>query len=227
VIVPSHATCDELVRFFPETLARVRVIPHGLPDTIPAAETSSTEGQRRAPRDYVLFVGNERPYKNLANVLEAFALLQEEYEGFLVLAGLPLPPSESLLRRLDGLSLRARVRWTGYLPRARLMELYRGARLLVAPSTAEGFGFPLLESMAVGTPVVTSRGGATEEVAGEAALLVDPMSPKDIAQAMRRLLTEKELTRELSSRGKKRTAHFSWDESARETLTLYREVLTE
>ena len=117
------------------------------------------------------------------------------------------------------------VRWTGYLPDADLVRLYQQARVLVMPSLYEGFGLPVIEAMACGTPVVCSRIGALEEVAGDAALFVDPESVPDMAGAIGRVLTEPALASDLSARGLRRAAGFTWETTARRTLELYREAL--
>jgi glycosyltransferase involved in cell wall biosynthesis len=114
-----------------------------------------------------------------------------------------------------------RVRWLGELPDAELAAQYRGALCLVYPSLYEGFGIPVLEAMACGTPVVTSTGGATEEVAGAAAVLVDPLDVESIAAGIRKAIGTRD---ELRARGLDRARAFSWDETARRTLRAYEEA---
>ena len=137
--------------------------------------------------------GNERPYKNLDRVLEAFAAVLPHYPGVLVLAGIPLPPTPRLCRRIHELRIEDRIHWTGFLPAARMPAVYRGARILVAPSLIEGFGLQVLEMMAAGRPVITSTDGASAEIAGDVALLVSPTRTEDIVDAMRKILDDPEL----------------------------------
>jgi glycosyltransferase involved in cell wall biosynthesis len=113
------------------------------------------------------------------------------------------------------------VRWLGELPDDALARLYRGAAAVAYPSLYEGFGIPVLEAMACGAPVVTSAGGATEEVAGGAAVLVDPLDPASIAAGLEQALARRE---ELRTQGLSRAASFSWKEVARQTAAVYREA---
>ncbi len=119
------------------------------------------------------------------------------------------------------------VTFTGYVPDADLPALYNGADLFCFPSLYEGFGLPVLEAMACGTPVVTSNTTSLPEVAGEAALLVDPYDVEDIAAAMQRVLTEPDLAHDLRERGLARAGQFSWEKTARETIAVYERVLGE
>jgi len=119
------------------------------------------------------------------------------------------------------------VVFTGYVSQEKLPCLYRNADLFVFPSLYEGFGLPVLEAMACGTPVITSNTSSLPEVAGDAAVLVDPYSVEDIADAMERVLTDPDLRTELSRKGKERAKQFTWEKCARETLKVYEEVYRE
>jgi glycosyltransferase involved in cell wall biosynthesis len=117
-----------------------------------------------------------------------------------------------------------RVLRLGFVDDRDLRALYAGARAFCYPSLKEGFGLPVLEAMAQGTPVVTSRGTATEEVAGDAGLLVDPRAPEEVADALQRLLADDDLHARLSSAARRRASLFTWEHSARLTLEAYRKV---
>jgi len=123
------------------------------------------------------------------------------------------------------LELEHYVRFTGYVEEEDLPALYNGADLFVFPSLYEGFGLPVLEAMACGTPVVTSNTSSLPEVAGDAALLVDPYDVEEIATAMRRILEDEALTAELRAKGLARAKEFSWERTARETIAVYEKVL--
>ncbi len=122
------------------------------------------------------------------------------------------------------LGAEGRVRLLGYVPDADLPALYTGATLFAFPSLYEGFGLPVLEAMACGTPVVTSAGSALEEVAGDAAVLVDPRDEEALAEAMRLVLSDEALRADLRARGVEQATQFSWEHTARETLSVYETV---
>ena len=162
VIAVSEFTASEVERVLRVPRERVRVVPNGVDDVF-------TADGRHADGDYVLALGTLEPRKNLARTVDAAGRLGVE----LRIAGAP---------GWGGVDVRgAHVTWLGRIDDAALATLLRGARCLVYPSLYEGFGIPVLEAMACGAPVVTSRGGATEEVAGGAAVLVDPEDASSIA----------------------------------------------
>jgi alpha-1,3-rhamnosyl/mannosyltransferase len=117
------------------------------------------------------------------------------------------------------------VRYLGYLPENDLAALMAGSAVFVMPSLYEGFGLPVLEAMASGVPVVTSRGGALEEVAGDAAILVDPQDTEEIAAGIQRVLDDSALRETLVRKGLARAAQFSWERTARETLRIYEQAI--
>jgi len=204
--------------------SRLRHVPLGVDAEV--ADAAEVERLRRAyalDRPYVLWTGTLEPRKNLAGLLDAYGRLDADVE--LVLAG-PRGWKEDLERRLAALPERARgrVRLLGFVPRADLWPLYAGAAAFCFPSLLEGFGFPVLEAMAQGTPVVTSEGTSTEELAGDAALLVDPRDPTAIAAALERLLTDEELAARLRDAGPARAAEYTWARSAQLVGEAYRAV---
>jgi len=171
-------------------------------------------------RPYVLFCGTVEPRKNLRRVLEAFrALDQPDLE--LLIAG-PRGWKEDLddaIARLGG-----RARRLGTVPRRDLGALYANAVAVVYPSLSEGFGLPVLEAMAQGAPVVTSAGTAMEEVAGDAALLVDPLDVDAIGQAIERIVEDRELAAKLTDAGRHRAATHTWDRTADLMIDVYDEA---
>jgi glycosyltransferase involved in cell wall biosynthesis len=170
---------------------------------------------------YFLCVSNRRGHKNEAGLLKAFAAVVVGNDVKLVLTGRPSPEVEAIIQEEE---LASRVVFTGLVPEDELPALYRGAIALVFPSFYEGFGLPVVEAMACGTPVITSDVTSLPEVAGGAALLVDPHSVQDIAAAMRRILTEPELGKELARKGVEQAKKFSWDDVAARIKTVLREV---
>lgn len=218
VLTPSQATKRDCVAHgFPE--ARVRVVPWGVDLPVRASRVDGRAKHGLAER-FVLAVGTIEPRKNLPALLQAFQRL-DDHRVQLVIAG-PEGWNESLAPHIG--SARDRVRLLGFLPEAELHSLYSQATVFCYPSRQEGFGIPVLEAMAHGAAVVTSRGTSTEEVAGDAALLIDPDSVDDIAQAVERLLTDRELAARLGAAARARAADFSWARTAELTTAAYREV---
>ena len=175
---------------------------------------------------YILYVGSLTPRKNLPRLLEAYwQLRQWSAERHLVIVGARKSRSSPVFTTVQQLGLREVVHFTGFAEEEDLPSLYNGADLFVFPSLYEGFGLPVLEAMACGTPVVTSNTTSLPEVAGDAALLVDPYNVEGIAAAMRCVLEDQHLARVLRARGLARAAEFSWERTARETVKVYQKVL--
>jgi len=175
---------------------------------------------------FLLYVGLQLERKNLRRLVEAFALLRKRVQSIqLVLAG-PLSPLTSLLQaRVRELGLESEVRFLGRVADDDLLALYNAALAFVFPSLYEGFGFPILEAMACGTPVITSNASSLPEFAGDAALLVDPTSVAEISEAMERVLSDPNLRLTLAEKGIAQCQKFSWDRAARETLDVYYRAL--
>jgi len=179
-------------------------------------------GAERLDHGYVLYAGGLSPRKNLMRLLEAYSEMKREVEAPpLVLPGSRSEYADELARRADELGLGDRVVFPGYVEQALMPALYRGATVFVYPSLYEGFGLPVLEAMASGVPVVTSNRGGTAEVAGEAAVLVEPESTEAIAAALRRLLGDEELRGKVGAGGLRRSRGYRWELTARETVAVY------
>jgi glycosyltransferase involved in cell wall biosynthesis len=175
---------------------------------------------------YILYVGSLEKRKNLPRLLQAYARLRQDLPGWkLVIVGARKWKSAPIFDTLSRLGLEPYVHFTGFVEEDDLPALYNGADLFCFPSLYEGFGLPVLEAMACGTPVVTSSTSSLPEVAGEAALLVDPYDVEAIAAAMRRVLSDPELAQDLRARGLARAAQFTWERTARETIAVYERVL--
>jgi len=179
------------------------------------------------PRRFFLYAGTIEPRKNLVRLIRAYArCCKAGLEHHLVLAGAKGWLCDEVYAIPEKLGISDRVRFTGYVPSRWLPALYRAADAFVYPSLYEGFGLPPLEAMASGTPVITSNTTSLPEVVGEAALLVDPASEEDIAQAMLRLVSDAGLRDELRARGLIRASGFSWQKAAEQTTIVYETVLS-
>jgi glycosyltransferase involved in cell wall biosynthesis len=171
-------------------------------------------------------VGNLEPRKNLPGLIEAFAEVRRRLAGTphppqLVLAGTRAWLHTGIFRAVEAHGLGDDIVFTDYVPIADLPALYAGATCFVFPSLYEGFGLPVLEAMAAGTPVVAARVGSIPEVAGDAALLVDSRVAGELATAIETLLTDAALRERLIARGRARAARFDWETVARQTLAVY------
>jgi glycosyltransferase involved in cell wall biosynthesis len=228
VITVSRQSCQDLIKYLPVNPKKINVIPeaaslhfHPLNEAeyLPALERHGIR------RPYILSVGSLEPRKNLLRLLEAYARLEGSRPSLVIAGARNYWKSSPVVETVSRLGLEQHVRFTGYVEDADLPALYSAASLFVFPSLYEGFGLPVLEAMACGTPVVTSSVSSLPEVAGDAALLVDPRDVDAIASAMRRILDDSDLAADLRARGLARAAQFSWERTARETLAVYEKVL--
>lgn len=221
-LAPSGWSRETLAERFAIPRERIRVIPlaadgafrpggGGLPGKLTAVY--------RLTGPYILFVGSSYPRKNLAAALRAFALLRTDH--LLVAAGVSPRHGMRLAAEIMPPGCEQRVRFPGLLPRAHLIEVYRAADAVLYPSFAEGFGLPVVEAMASGVPVVAAAIPSIREVAGDAALLVDPSSAESIAAGLDRALGDAELRRQMIAAGLARAAAFSWEATARLTVAAY------
>ena len=236
VLADSQATRDDLVRHYQIPAGKIVVVYPGrdeslAPVTDPAALAAVRARYGLAGR-YLLHVGTLQPRKNLIRLVQAFASLLASGGGpsaadlQLVITGKKGWLYGDLLAEIDklGLAAQGRVVLTGYLPDADLPALLSGALAFCFPSLYEGFGFPVIEAMACGAPVVCSNVSSLPEVAGDAALLVDPLDVAALAAALGQIAADEGLRRELSERGLRQAARFSWRQSARQVLDLFEEV---
>jgi glycosyltransferase involved in cell wall biosynthesis len=231
ILTVSYNTKRDLVDYFGIAPARVEVVYNGVassfrPD-LPREERERVAATYRLPRPYLLFLGGEKPHKNVRNVLRAFAQARREraLPHALVLAG-PMPKNRSRVEAIiSALELDSRVCRPGIVPEQDLPGLYAGADAFLYPTLYEGFGLPVVEAMASGVPVLTSSTSALQEIAGGYALLVDPMDVDAIAKGIVQLATDPARRAELVELGKRRARDFSWERAARRTLQVYAEAL--
>lgn len=217
----------------PSLPSRVEAVDGARDGGSPAAERGPGGGAPEPRSGPLLFVGNPKPHKNLHRLLEAYSRLVRARPAAavppLVLAGGGREPrDEAALRaRVRALGLEQRVRFAGFVSDALLADLYREASMLVFPTLAEGFGLPIVEAMACGTPVVVSDLPVHREIAGEAGERVDPRDPDSIAAGIARLLDDPQLAERRRSAGLLLAARFSWRTTARRTRAVYDAVLAD
>lgn len=230
IITPSLSAKRDLSRIFGIPEGKIRTIPHA-PDgqfrPCRSRESLARIEARygiRAP--YVLYVGTLEPRKNLARAMTAFSRIASRYRDLrFYLAGDMGWRSKDLLKTLEAIPDRDRIARLGYVAEEDLPALYSNAELFLYPSLYEGFGFPVIEAMACGTPVVTSSTSSLTEMAEGAALLVDPHDTGAIAEAIDRALADGKERERLKLAGLSRARSFSWERTTRETLSVYQEAL--
>lgn len=227
VITPSGYTRDQLAQHAGVSSEKIRVIPLGV--TLPAS--TMTPEQRALERERLVGKGNEmvlsvgaiQTRKNAINALRALEGLPARYR--LVLAGGNGYGSEAVHDFIRKERLESRVMVLGYVSADRLPILYQAASVLLYPSLEEGFGLPILEAMAFGLPVVASRTSSLPEVGGDAALYVDPLDPRDIAEKVERTVEDQNLRGKVIPQGLARAREFTWRRTAEMTLQVYQEAL--
>jgi len=218
IIAVSRFTAQQVEQFLGVPSSRIRVIPHGVHG---AGSRPATSRLVSAP--LVLFVGAIQRRKNIARLVKAFEHLPGDWR--LVLAGsVEGFGAAHELSAVEESPRRAHIDVLGYVSAEKLEELYRGARMFAFPSLDEGFGMPVLEAMAHGVPVVTSSCSALPEVAGDAALLVDPRDTEAIGAALERLAADESLRADLIRRGLARARQFTWESAVQRTWDVYQEL---
>jgi glycosyltransferase involved in cell wall biosynthesis len=228
VITVSGHTAQDLVAEMPEAKNKVRVVHLGAPALHPTASRGSLKSIG-IDRPYFLFVGTLEPRKNLYRLLEAYATLPDGIKNsiLLVIAGGKGWGGVDAQAVSSRLGLNRSVHILGYVSDEMLSTLYAHALFLAMPSLYEGFGLPLLEAMARGTPVLTSNCSSMPEVAGDAGLLIDPHDVGSIAKGLLALLTDETLRRNLAQRAKVNAQRFSWQKAADATLQIFDEAIEE
>jgi glycosyltransferase involved in cell wall biosynthesis len=184
------------------------------------------KGKYNLPDNYVFYLGNTDPKKNMEGVMKALSLLRKRGKLSFKLLMLDIDRSylHAVAARIGDPEILDHIVFSGYVPNRELPAIYSMARLFLYPSLRESFGIPLLEAMACGTAVITSNTSSMPEVAGDAALLVDPYAPESIADAIVKLLEDGSLRSELIAKGLNRSKHFTWKNNARKTLDIYKSI---
>jgi len=209
IITVSHFSKKQMIELMGIDEQLIKVIYNGVEQSF---FTNQEKYQTDSP--YLLYVGNRRKYKNIPAMLVAFAQANIPKDFMFLLTGNPDP---YLIVLVSKLKLTTRVRFLGYIPEEKLPGLYRGAHATLFVSLMEGFGLPLIESMASGTPVLTSNESALPEIADNAALCVNPYKVEEIKNGIETLVSDSALYKDLQSKGLKRASEFSWETTAKKT----------
>ena len=231
IIAISESTRRDIVQQWGISTAKIGVAYPGVGSEftcLPADQVAAFRQRRQLSDQFILHVGTLQPRKNLVRLVQAVGRLRDcGQEAKLVLVGGPGWLYNEILQEIERLNLQEAVLLPGYAPAEELPEWYNAATVLAYPSLYEGFGLPVVEAMACGTPVVTSSVSSMPEAAGDAALQVDPHDTEALAEALHRALTDQALRQEMRQRGLAQAARFSWRETAVATADLYRQALRE
>ncbi|HLA43492.1 MAG TPA: glycosyltransferase family 1 protein, partial [Aggregatilineales bacterium] len=231
VLADSQATKDDLVSLYETTPEKVTVLLSGVESRFKRIDSPGILRQMREKyhipdHPYIFSIGTVQPRKNYTRLIEALHLLGDDLSHVnLVIAGGKGWLDAPIYQSVKNLNMSERVHFIGFVDDEDVPALYSGAILTGYPSLYEGFGFPIVESMACGTPVLTSTVSSMPEVAGNAAIMVDPYDVNAIAQGLRRLLTEQSLRETLITDGYQQAAQFTWKKAARQLKTIYADML--
>ncbi len=229
LIFVSRSTGDDWGRYFPHSRARQFVIPLGkAPEyapNLPADRIAAAGRKYSLPSPYALYIGTIEPRKNLTRLVTAFARISSEFPTLtLVIAGKKGWMYDELFQAVTTLAIEDRVKFIGFVDEDDKRYLIGGAEVFLYPSLYEGFGIPVLEALACGTPTITSNTSSLREVAGDAALLVNPENIEEITHSLRRLLADPALRQTLRSKSIAQAAQFNWSRMADETCRAYHAI---
>jgi glycosyltransferase involved in cell wall biosynthesis len=231
IIAVSRSTKDDLLAFFDVEADKIDVIYQGVAPSfhqrLPDEELQRWLGTLGLQQPYLLFVGNPKPHKNLDNVVQAYARALQigSFDAPLVCVGARDGADFKVRQRAAHLGIAERVKLLGHVAPEALPAIYQGASVFLYPTLYEGFGLPVVEAMASGTPVLTSNTSALYEIANGYAHLVDPLDVEEMAKGIAHLMRDEAYRRSLSELGKGRAADFNWRRTAEQTLDIYRQVL--
>lgn len=228
IITDSYHSQKDLMEYLDVPKEKIEVIYLGKDESfkpLKFKEITNVKEKYSLPTQFILSVGGLHPIKNIPRLLKAFYLAQKDgLEHKLVIVGGVVDKTEDIFNTINVLGLEEEVIFTGTIPHNDLIGLYNAADLFTYPCLYAGFGFPPLEAMSCGTPVITSSTSSLPEVAGDAAVLINPYETREIAKAINGVLSDKKVMKTLIKNGFKRAKMFNWRKTAEETLEVYKQV---
>ncbi|MFC2165940.1 glycosyltransferase family 4 protein [Acidobacteriota bacterium] len=227
IITVSEYVKNDVLKNFNIPEENIRVIYNGVDDRFrPCEGSSGFRSKYKLPSDYILFVGQTTPSKNIRRAIDAVKLVREKYnfDCPFVVAGPQGEEDELLKKYVKNNNLENIVQFCGYIADDDMPKLYSNSKLFLSPSITEGFGLPMLEAVSCGIPVVAANTASMPEILGDAAIWVDPFSVDSIAEGIRKALVDKDDTSKMIKRGLLRVKDFSWEKMTRETLRVYSEL---
>jgi glycosyltransferase involved in cell wall biosynthesis len=228
IITDSRSTKNDVLHFIHGIEEKLFVVYLGVPDgffPIDKDKYLSLLEKYSLRKPFILFVGSFHPRKNLLTLIDAFEEIASDYPHDLVIVGNPIWENNTIAKRISSSRLFKRIKWIGYVPQTELPLFYNAADIFVYPSKYEGFGLPVLEALACGCPTITSDVSSMPEVGGDAAIYVSPNDVDQLDSAIRTLLTNSTLKNELSLKSYKRAKEFSWNKTARETISIMESIV--
>jgi glycosyltransferase involved in cell wall biosynthesis len=230
IITNSEFTKRDLLKTFHVDAEKIHAIYHGIGSEFrkieDAAEIEDFRKRHELNCPFILYVGSLKAHKNIPILLRAYKqLLASEKDIDLAFVGEHLSQSATLVGVAESLGITKRTKELGWICQGDLVRAYNAAEVVVLPSQYEGFGFPALEAMACGTPVVVSEAGSLREIVGDAAVSFKPSDPRSLEEAMLALLRNPSLCEDLVAKGRKNVSRFSWDQTARKTLRVYESLI--
>ena len=224
ILAVSEATKREIIRYLGIPAERIVVTYDAAEARFQPpnpAELAAFRQRAGLPERFILFLGTLEPRKNIPTLLEAYANIARDTDAALIIGGGKGWLYDEIFAKAEALNLGERIHFAGYIPGDDLPLWYAAATVFAFPSVYEGFGMPLLEAMACGTPTLTSNRSSLPEVVGDAGLTVDPYDAEAMGAALLRLLRDADLRGDLRERGLARAKHFSWRKTAEKTLAVY------
>ena len=220
IITPSQNTKRDLIKFYGTDSDKIRAIRHGFAKSKMMVNSKQITEKSRYP--YLLFIGRLEKRKNILRLIDAFCMLKQKYKipHRLILVGKPGYGHKNSKFKIQNSKFKSDIIELGYVSQEEKFGLLKNADVFVYPSLYEGFGMPVLEAFSLGTPVVCSSASSLPEVAGNAAILVDPLDVYSIASGVWKILSDKKLNTECVQKGSIQVQKFSWDKCARETLSI-------
>jgi glycosyltransferase involved in cell wall biosynthesis len=234
IISVSESTKRDLEKIYGANTQIISVVPNGLSDVYRVMDRNNPEllavqKKYHLPDNFILTLGTVEPRKNILSLIKAYEKMCDNFSDLkkykLVIVGKKSAFSDNISKTIEGSRYKNDIIQTGYADNTDKVYLYNLASLFVYPSFFEGFGFPPLEAMASGTPVIASNNSSLPEVVEKAAILIDPTRPQEIAKAMQAILSDEKLYNYFEEEGRKRANAFSWKKCAEESLMLIKNVV--
>ncbi len=221
IITVSHFIKDQLIEHAPSYASKISVVYHGVDHIVKPKKLKSF-----FEFPYIVYVGTIERRKNVIRIVQAFEKIHKQFPDLrLILIGSKGFNANETFERIEKSSIKEKIIYKGYVPDEDLIHAIGNARIFIYPSIYEGFGFPVLEAMRLGVPVITSNMGVLKEVGGDGACLVDPYNPREIADHLSALLENEGLRQSFIKKGYERTNTFTWEKCAKETILAYQKAI--